>query len=76
MWYIYVRIFEKGVNVIFSALCEIRRKRFFSPETISKVDDVKTKGNVFFFSLFSFDLLTLSRCLAFFFCFSALFRAH
>ena len=54
----------KTGSALFSALCaKLAVNLFFSPETISKVDDIKTKGSViFFFSLFSFDLLTLSRC--------------
>ena len=62
--------FMKTGSALFSALCaKFAVNVFFSPETISHVDDIKTKGNVFFFLLFSFDLLTLSRCLTFFFSF-------
>ena len=66
--------FMKKGSALFSALCaKFDVNVFSSPETISKVDDIKTKRNVFFFFLFSFDLLTLSRSLTFFFRFSALF---
>ena len=59
--------FMKTGSALFSALCaKFAVNAFFSPETISKVDDIKTKINVFFFLFFSFDLLTLSRCLTFF----------
>ena len=44
---------RKG-STLFSPLCtKFAVNVFFSPETISKVDDVKTKRNVFF--LVSFD---------------------
>ena len=42
---------KKG-SAFFLALCaKFAVNVFFSPETISKVDDIKTKGNVIFFSL-------------------------
>ena len=68
--------FMKMGSTLFSALCaKFAVNVFFSPETISKVDDIKTKGNVFFFSpslYLLFDLLTLSHCFIFFFFFSFL----
>ena len=48
--YIYMPDFMKTGSALFSALCaKFAVNVFFSPETISKVDDIKTKGNVFFF---------------------------
>ena len=44
--------FMKTGSALFSALCaKFAVNVFFSPETISKVDDIKTRGNVIFFSL-------------------------
>ena len=49
--------FMKMGSTLFSALCaKFAVNVFFSPETISKVDDIKTKGNVIFFFFF-FSLL-------------------
>ena len=46
--------FMKTGSALFSALCaKFAVNVFFSPETISKVDDIKTRGNVIFFSLSS-----------------------
>ena len=65
---IYMSDFMKTGSALFSALCaKFALKVFFSPETISKVDDIKTKGNVIFFLSSPLNLLTLSRCLTFFF---------
>ena len=47
---VYMSDFMKTGSALFSALCaKLAVNVFFLPETISKVDDIKSKGNVIFF---------------------------